>query len=237
MQEGFIMPEDAPQSPIVQTLPLSSIQCLEGHGWVDASALLLITCWAQADVTWACGHPRMSCNLPPVSVLPRRVHFLFSLLHASPSVCLSIQLFCLCILSITVVSTHSCQVLSFMLLQSLSPHVTLGRLLCISVSPHENRDNNAHSWGRNTYQKKLLKSLQGCLHQGAWSKCELLLFCSFYFFKSTPATIQWKKKKGMWTTLPCQHLLAQKQAKHRELQREWPLIENISFNPPSPAHW
>lgn len=35
--------------------------------------------------------------------------------------------------------TLLCQVLSFMLLQSLSPHVTLGRLLCISVSPHENQ--------------------------------------------------------------------------------------------------
>lgn len=151
---------------------------------VDASALLLITCWAQADVTWACGHQRMSCTLPPVSVPPRSVHF-----PLLPSACLSISVSLYPVVLSVYPKYHGCkhtllcQVLSFMLLQSLSPRVTLGRLLCISVSPHENRGNNAHSWGRNTYQKKLLKSLQGCLHQGTWSKCELLLFCSFYFLK------------------------------------------------------
>ena len=29
-----------------------------------------------------------------------------------------------------------------------------------------------------------------------------------------------KKKIDMWTTLPCQHLLAQKQAKYRKIQTE-----------------
>lgn len=78
---------------------------------VDASALLLITCWAQADVTWACGHQRMSCTLPPVSVPPRSVHFPLlpsaCLSISVSSVYLSIPLFCLCILSIMVVSTRS----------------------------------------------------------------------------------------------------------------------------------
>ena len=120
--------------------------------------------------------------------------FLFSLcmpLHqsVSPSGCLSVH---------HKYHDHEhtllCQELSFMLLQSLSPHVTLGRLLCISVSPHENWDNDTLSWGRNTCQKKLWKNFQGCLHQGAWSKCELLLFCSFSFFNRLQQQYNEKKK-------------------------------------------
>lgn len=98
--------------------------------------------------------------------------------------------------------TLLCQELSFMLLQSLSPRVTLGRLLCTSVSPHENWDNDALSWGRNTYQKNYERTFKGVCTKEHEVNVSYYCFVLFLFLINSSNNTM-KKKIDMWTTLPC----------------------------------
>lgn len=72
--------------------------------------------------------------------------------------------------------------------------------------------------------------------RSVWQMWVLILFCSFVK-KSTPDAVGWKKKTDIWTTLPCQHLLAQKHTKARGVREEMTFNRKHFIQPPLTDRW